>query len=235
MLGIIILMLIFIIYLLISNNYKNSNKEEDYDRLEIVDTNKDDNPKIEAVDNSDNNGVNNNEYNNGEKNNNISSNSENNSYSEDDVISYFESSEKEVKNSSFKETFKEYFIEIVDFIFYGTEIKGHTFNKLTNTGKLKVISAALKIDSLIEDKVPGYKESITSAGGRVYTNSKEKLTELFLDISSNICKNKEECDKAKEIFGDIKSTCKIGWSFIKKLLKNGGNKLRDWYEIYSGK
>lgn len=239
MFGIIILMLIFMIYLLISNNYKNSN-EEDYDRLEIVDTNKGDknidevvsdtskgdNQRIEVVDNSDDNGANNN----------ISSNSENNSYSEDDVISYFEGNEKEVKNGSFKEKFKEYFIEIVDFIFYGTEIKGYTFNKLTNTGKLKVIGAALKIDSLIENRVPGYKDSIKGTGSKVYTNTKEKLTELFLDISTNICKDRgDDCEKAKDLFGEIKSTCKIGWSFIKKLLKNGGNKLKDWYEIYSGK
>ena len=155
---------------------------------------------------------------------------------EKDVVNYFESNSDEVKNSSFKETFKDYFIEIVDFIFYGTEIKGYTFSDLTNTSKLKIISVALKMDSLIEDKVPGYKESITSTGSKVYSNVKEKLTELFLDISTEICKDRgNDCDKAKEIFSEIKSTCKIGWSFIKGLLKNGSNKLKDWYEIYSGK
>ena len=43
------------------------------------------------------------------------------------------------------------------------------------------------------------------------------------------------CNKAKDIFSDIKDNCKIGWSFIKKLASDGGNKLKDWYEIYSGK
>lgn len=242
LLGVILLMLIFVIYLLISNNYKN-NIEEDYDRLEIVNAKKeidevdtgevvdDTTEKNEIVDNNTNNGDNN-----------ITSNDyqeediKDVSYSENDVISYFESNESEIKSSSFKENFKDYFIEIIDFIFYGTEIKGHTFNELTNTGKLKVISVALKIDNYIEEKTPGYKDTIKGTSSRVYNNAKEKLTTLFLDISSNICKNKEEeCDMAKELFSDIKSTCKIGWSFIKGLLKSGSSKLKEWYEVYSGK
>ena len=53
-----------------------------------------------------------------------------NSYSEEDVVSYFDSIGNEVeKSSTFKEKFKEYFITIVDFIFYEKEIKGYT--KLT--------------------------------------------------------------------------------------------------------
>ena len=257
MLGVILLILMFIIYELINNNYQNNNKDEKYGKLEIVDSNneveknndiyeetdievdindKDDEDKL--VSNEEKNDENLNSIDN-ENNYNFDEDETNTSgvsYSGDDVINYFKSKENEIKSSSFKDKFKDYFVEIVDFIFYGTEIKGHTFNELTNTGKLKVISTALKMDSYIEEKSPGYKENIKSTSSRVYNNVKERLTTLFLDISSNICKNKEEgCDKAKEIFGDIKSTCKIGWSFIKELLKNGGNKLKEWYEVYSGK
>lgn len=242
MLGVILLMLIFIIYLLISNNYRN-NKEEDYDRLEIVNNNEmveednsvgqEANVQDQVSDIKDKSGVNN-EINNDVKNYNDEDIDDN--YTEDDIVSYFKGNENEIKSSSFKEKFKDYFIEIIDFIFYDTEIKGYTFKELTNTGKLKVISAALKIDSYIEEKSPGYKDTIKSTSSRVYTNAKEKLTTLFLDISGNICKDKEDdCNKAKELFGDVKSTCKIGWSFVKSLLKNGSSKLKEWYEVYSGK
>ena len=240
-------MLVIIIVLLINNNSRNS--DDDYGVLEIVDTNKEaieENSEVEEK--NDSSGTDNIVVEVNENNNIVDNTIENSNYEEEnsidgsafydenDVVSYIESNEKDIKNNSFKDKFKEYFIEIVDFIFYGTEIKGHTFNELTNTGKLKVISAALKIDSYIEEKSPGYKDTIKSTSSRVYNNTKEKLTTLFFDISSNVCKDKEEdCNNAKELFSEIKSTCKIGWSFIKELLKNGGNKLKDWYEIYSGK
>ena len=159
-----------------------------------------------------------------------------NNYSENDVIDYFEEQENEVKNSSsFKEKFKEYFIDIVDFIFYNKEIKGYTFDDISNTAKLKIISIALKIDSYIEIKKPNYKENISSVGDRIYSNIKERLTELFLNISGDVCKrNEEECTTAKIIFRDVKDICKIGWDFIKRLIISSSNKLKEWYEVYRG-
>ena len=56
------------------------------------------------------------------------------------------------------------------------------------------------------------------------------------DNSYKICKNYENgCNTAKEIFKDVKDNCKIGWDFIKKLVSSGTSKLKDWYEVYSGK
>ena len=80
---------------------------------------------------------------------------------------------------------------IVDFIFYDGKIKGHTFNDLSSTAKLKIISIALKIDNKIEEYIPGYKETISSNGSKIYNNVKEKLVTLYLDISTEICKNHE--------------------------------------------
>lgn len=162
---------------------------------------------------------------------------DNTNYTEEDVVSYFESMEEEIDtSSSFKDKFKEYFITIVDFIFYDVEIKGYTFDELSGTAKAKIISVALKIDSKIEEYIPGYKESISSTTGMMYNDIKEKLVISYMDVSSAICKNnEEECDKVKEIFGEVKEVCKIGWEFIKGLLKSGVTKLKDWYEIYSGK
>ncbi|MED9979461.1 MAG: hypothetical protein UFP41_04615 [Bacilli bacterium] len=159
--------------------------------------------------------------------------------SEEDVVNYFEKKYDEVNNNSWddvKDKAKEYFITIVDFIFYDGKIKGHTFNDLSSTAKLKIISIALKIDNKIEEYIPGYKETISSNGIKIYNNVKEKLVTLYLDISTEICKNHENgCNTAKEIFKDIKDNCRIGWDFVKKLVSSGTSKLKDWYEVYSGK
>lgn len=107
---------------------------------------------------------------------------------------------------------------------------------MSTSTKLKIISIALKIASKIEDHIPGYKETISSDGSKIYNNIKERLVTLYLDISVEICKNHENgCNTAKEIFKDIKNNCKIGWDFIKNLLSSGTSKLKDWYEVYSGK
>ena len=159
--------------------------------------------------------------------------------SEEDVVNYFEKKYDEVNNNSWndvKDKAKEYFIDIVDFIFYDKEIRGYTFSELSDNTKIKVIALALKIDSKIEEYIPGYKKSISSNGNKIYTDVKDRLVSSYLDLSVKICSNNEEgCNKAKDIFSDIKDNCKIGWSFIKKLASDGGNKLKDWYEIYSGK
>lgn len=157
---------------------------------------------------------------------------------ENEVVQYFESNYNDINSNkvSIKDKAKEYFIDIVDFIFYDKEIKGYTFSELSDNAKIKVIALALKIDSKIEEYVPGYKNSISSNGSKIYTDVKERLVSSYLDLSVKICSSNEEgCNKAKDIFSDIKDNCKIGWSFIKKLVSDGGNKLKDWYEIYSGK
>ena len=157
-----------------------------------------------------------------------------------DAVTYFEDKEREVSSGGtledFKGKFKNYFIEIVDFIFYDKEINGYTFDSLSNSAKLKVISTALKIDSMIDNKVPGYKETIWSSGNKIYSNVKERLVTLYLDTATKVCENRgEECDKAKETFSEVKSKCKIGWSFIKSLASTSKDKLKSWYEVYSGK
>ena len=173
------------------------------------------------------------------KNNEIKDNDiDNKNYNQDDVISYFENIETEVDDStSFKERFKEYFITITDFIFYDKEIKGYTFDELSGTAKAKIIFIALKIDNKIEEYIPGYKESILDSSDKIYMDIKERLITLYMDISVDICSNGNEndCAKVKEIFSEIISVCKIGWDFIKNLVKNGTTKVREWYEVYSGK
>lgn len=171
---------------------------------------------------------------------NIKSNTEyNDDVNENSVIQYFDNMNNEINESDFekcKTKFKDYFITGVDFIFYDKEIKGYTFNELSNEAKLKVIAILIKIDNKIEKYAPGYKESISNTGSRIYTDIKERLITAYFDISTKMCSNNTyECDRTKEIFGDVKNECKIGLSYVKKVAISGGRKIKDWYEIYSGK
>lgn len=171
---------------------------------------------------------------------NIKSNTEyNDDVNENSVIQYFDNMNNEINESNFekcKTKFKDYFITGVDFIFYDKEIKGYTFDELSNEAKLKVIAILIKIDNKIEKYAPGYKESISNTGSRIYTDIKERLITAYFDISTKMCSNNTyECDRAKEMFGDVKNECKIGLSYVKKVAISGGRKIKDWYEIYSGK
>ena len=163
----------------------------------------------------------------------------NDDVNENSVIQYFDNMNNEINESNFekcKTKFKDYFITGVDFIFYDKKIKGYTFNELSNEAKLKVIAILIKIDNKIEKYAPGYKESISNTGSRIYTDIKERLITAYFDISTKMCSNNTyECDRAKEIFGDVKNECKIGLSYVKKVAISGGRKIKDWYEIYSGK
>lgn len=151
------------------------------------------------------------------------------SYTENDVVNYFVVMNDEISEiEGFKDKFKEYFITIVDFIFYDKNIKGYTFRELNDTTKIKVISFALKIDAKLEKYLPDYKENISSVSGNVYNNIKERLVYLYMDISASICKdNEEECNNVKIIWSDIKEACGIGWEFIKKIASDGIEKLKD--------
>lgn len=154
-------------------------------------------------------------------------------YSEDDVITYINNMEDDVSNSNnidkFKTTFKKYFTDLVDFIFYDKSIKGYKFNELTESAKLQVIKAALVIDSKIESYVPNYKDSISSK----YHDLKDKLVTQYLDTTISVCSNNQEkCDTAKENFGKIKDKASIGFDYIKKIIIGGKDKVKDYYEIY---
>lgn len=209
-----------------NENSDNVNQEKnDNDINSNIENNKNENVNDEDVKEDNSNLSNNNKY--------------NDDYNtENDVVKFFKNMENEIDSSStFKEKFKKYFIDIVDFIFYDKEIKGYTFDELGSMAKIKIISIALKMDSKIEEYVPNYKENISDTSSKVYNNVKEKLITSYLEISTDICSgdNEAECRKVKEIFGEVKDVCKIGWSFIKTLVGNGVTKLRGWYEIYSGK
>lgn len=127
---------------------------------------------------------------------------------------------------------KENFIKIVDFIFYDRDINGYYFKDLTNGAKLKVIYYATMLDNLIDKEFPSYKENLSEK----YNNTKAKLVKLYLEKSSEYCKNNENvCRQAKSDFAVLKKSLNITFDFIKGLCQDGTQKLKEWYEIYSGK
>lgn len=160
----------------------------------------------------------------------------NNNYTEEDVIKYFDDKLNEIssyeKTDSYKEKAKNIFTTTVDFLFYGGEIKGHTFKDLSSTAKLKVLSAAFNIDNKINEKFPDYKNELSSK----YHDAKDRIVAKYLEITVNVCANHDDyCDKAKEVWGTIKEKAGVSWNTIKKYASSGISNLKDWYEVYRSK
>lgn len=152
------------------------------------------------------------------------------------VLSYMNETESYFDESNFKDEIKSRFIIIVDFLFYNGKIKGHTLNDLSTKAKLQVLKIALSIDSKIDKYIPGYKETISSITGKIYTSVKSKIIETYLNITTEVCtKDKITCEAAKKDFQTIKKAFSITWDTIKNLVKSGTNNLKEWYEIWSGK
>jgi hypothetical protein len=144
-------------------------------------------------------------------------------------LEYFEA----VSESTNTATLKSGFIKLVDFIFYGDKIKGVTFSELTDDIKLKVINIGYKIDSKIDQIFPGYKEKISTGVKRIYTNIKERLTELYISVTNKICTSRPSlCENAKEGFSSMKESFGITWDMLKNIYNNSKEKVSDWYLEY---
>lgn len=159
-----------------------------------------------------------------------------NKNADQEVITYLEETEKYLKDPNFQEEVKIRFIAIVDFLFYNGSINGFTLNDLTAKAKFQILKLSLSIDNKIENYLPGYKETITSTSGKIYTGIKLKVIEMYLNTTTKICKYDQNlCNTAKKDFQDMKQTFSITWNIIKDLISTGADHLKEWYEIYSGK
>lgn len=155
---------------------------------------------------------------------------------DEEVIEYVDELKRDFDASSIKDSVKNGFITVVDFIFYDGTIKGHTFKDLSSSAKLKVLSAALYFDGKIEEYFPGYKESISSTTSKVYNNIKNEIVETYLNVAAKVCEtNGEACETAKREFATIKKNLGLTWALIKDIAGDGIDKLKTWYEIFSGK
>ena len=150
---------------------------------------------------------------------------------DEDVIAYF-NNEVNTADDKSKGTLKNAVIKVVDFIFYDQDINGYYFKDLTASAKLKVIGLALKLDNIIDSHFPGYKDELSSS----YNKAKDNLITLYLNLTSEFCKNNDSiCESAKNDFSLLKESLNLSWDVIKNLAKSGTNKLKEWYEIFSGK
>ena len=69
-----------------------------------------------------------------------------------------------------------------------------------------------------------------------YNKAKDNLITLYLNLTSEFCKNNDSiCESAKNDFSLLKESLNLSWDVIKNLAKSGTNKLKEWYEIFSGK
>ena len=202
------------------NNQNNSN--DNINNNINIDSNNDNQSNTDESNNLNNNNNNNKETNN------------TNNNTDSSIITYFENLDNKLttydnNDETLAKTIKNNFVKCIDFIFYNKEINGKTFNELTNDTKLKILSITLSIDSKIDKKLPGYKDSINNT----YQNIKTKIIEKYLEITTDICNNDPNlCITAKEGFADLKTNFGITWDVIKELASNGVSKLKDWYEIW---
>lgn len=157
--------------------------------------------------------------------------------SDDDIISYAKNTYSDISDDkSTLDKAKGCFITLVDFIFYDGEIKGKRFDELTSSAKAKILYYTLLVDTKIDSKWPGYKDSIQDK----YDDLKEKLIAKYMDLTISICSsNEKECTYAKNDFKLLKESINLTWNTLKKAFSYAFNKgktsLTEWYEVFSGK
>jgi hypothetical protein len=171
----------------------------------------------------------------------------NNNYNEKDNIvidelnNTLKNIEKSTRDENFKDKASSTFISIVDFLFYDGTIKGVTFDELTEKGKEKVLEIASKIDVKLEEKCPGYKETISNSTSKAY----QKASEIIKNGAKNIN------DFAKNALGDenyqaiidakdeLAKYSKEALNFVtgagSKVFNNTKEKLKEWYQNFKNK
>ena len=148
---------------------------------------------------------------------------------------------KESSSSNFSDKAKATFISIVDFLFYDGTIKGVTFNELTDDGKQKVLEIANKIDVKLEEKVPGYKEKISSTTSNAYNKASEIIKNGASSLNS-FAKEKlgdenynSIIDAKDELVKYSKNALNLVGSAGSKLFSSTKDKLNEWYQNFKSK
>ena len=162
------------------------------------------------------------------------------------VIHTLNSSLNEINNSSsndksFSDSAKATFINIVDFIFYDGKINGVTFDELTDKGKQEVLKIAQKIDGAIEEKIPGYKETISAKASNAFNKASE-LIKKGANNFSNFLKEKlgeEDYNAIIKSKDELVYYTKNAVSFIgdvgSSLFNSAKDKLNSWYQDFKNK
>lgn len=158
-------------------------------------------------------------------------------HSESDLVQYFQNYDNKMstyagqeENPTIRESAKNMFVKIVDFLFYGKDINGYTFSGLTTSAKLQVLKIAFSIDQKIDSYFPGYKDSIKAGFSKI----KAELVNLYLDVTASACEavGSDVCNQAKEDFKNMKNSFGFTLDLLKDLGGNAVNAIRQWYEIF---
>ncbi len=138
-----------------------------------------------------------------------------------EIIEYIESEEFE----QLKQKGKYYVTTGIDFVFFGTEINGITFDEMSTELKIRVMNDIASLDSAVEAYFPGYKESLSSK----YQIAAEFVSSKYLDILDAIREYLGEekynaiGETKDQIIGDISDIKDEAIEDIKELYKSWRN------------
>ncbi len=158
---------------------------------------------------------------------------ENNNTEDNEIVKYFEDKNKEL-NSTIKEEngllytdnieltneiWNEYFIDAIDFIFYGKEYQDTKFADLNPEAQAKCVEELINMKNKMDKINPNWKEDLKSIKGsaiEAYYDILEKIEQLIGTENYNN-------------FGDLINS---GIDGLKNIGNDVGDSLNNWYQGY---
>ena len=214
----------------IKDNINNTTIKEEYVNNEVIDK------KEEVIDKNSTN------KNNANTNNTNNSNAITYSDKDTEVINSLNETLSKVKSnvsdSSFLDSAKGVFISVVDFLFYDGSISGVTFDELTDSGKRKVLEIASNIDSTIENKFPGYKETISDKASNAFNKASEIIKSGAKDLNDFAREKLGEdnyqsiIDAKDELVYYTKNAINFIGDVSSSLWNSAEDKLNNWYQNF---
>ncbi len=131
----------------------------------------------------------------------------------------------------FKETAKNHFITLIDFIFYGTTINGITFDELSEESKKQVLEIANNIDNSIINYFPNYKEEFNHLGKDMLNTATDLIEQGVSDIKnfSQENLNPDTYNNIVETKDEIINTANDLVNDGEVLLDEGKEYIKEWY------
>ena len=214
----------------IKDNINNTTIKEEYVNNEVIDK------KEEVIDKNSTN------KNNANTNNTNNSNAITYSDKDTEVINSLNETLSKVKSnvsdSGFLDSAKGIFISVVDFLFYDGSISGVTFDELTDNGKRKVLEIASNIDSTIENKFPGYKETISDKASNAFNKASEIIKSGAKDLNDFAREKLGEdnyqsiIDAKDELVYYTKNAINFIGDVSSSLWNSAKDKLDNWYQNF---
>ena len=214
----------------IKDNINNTTIKEEYVNNEVIDK------KEEVIDKNSTN------KNNANTNNTNNSNAITYSDKDTEVINSLNETLSKVKSnvsdSGFLDSAKGVFISVVDFLFYDGSISGVTFDELTDNGKRKVLEIASNIDSTIENKFPGYKETISDKASNAFNKASEIIKSGAKDLNDFAREKLGEdnyqsiIDAKDELVYYTKNAINFIGDVSSSLWNSAKDKLDNWYQNF---